>query len=228
MKKITISLLLISLSIVGLCQNGTFRFALSCKTINNLDSIKFHYIIHEKGNDLIQVLRKDDINNCESSFVIPFSKLVRKDKTLENIPEIPEGKYALWIVESNSWIVLKGGLKEITNLPQDKKTSENCELAHFGKFKYINNPDTSAYILRKENKQTEHYENNSYFTEFEIKWLSDCEYELTFMQTNDLKMSFLKKGDTLKVKVSNVTAKGYNYSANLKGNVSQGAHLKIE
>ncbi|MEX0968779.1 MAG: tetratricopeptide repeat protein [Bacteroidia bacterium] len=110
-----------------------------------------------------------------------------------------------------------------------EKKNVNCKMAHNGKFKYgSNQSDTTAYIERKGNKQTEYYENNKYQTEFNIKWISDCEYELTFINTNDPALNFLTKGDKLTIIISNVNDKQYEYQSNLNGMISTGTHIKIE
>ena len=225
MKKTTLLVLLIFLALIGLCQTNNFSIAAASKALRSLDSTKFQYVIHDKGSDLITILRADDITNWTGISAVAFSQLVRMDKTLKDLPFLPEESYASWNNETSSWDILKGGLKEIEKL----HTEDNCNLAHIGKFKYTNNPDASAYIIRKGNKHTEHYREDKYFTEFKIIWLSECNYELTFIKSNDSEiLKFLKEGDTLTVEISNVSEKGYNYKANLKGNISEGSHLKIE
>ena len=110
-----------------------------------------------------------------------------------------------------------------------KSTTEtDCKMARQGKFKYLtNDSDTSAFILRKGDYHTEYFEGGKYYSKFKMYWLSDCEYELTFIETNDPKLDFLKKGDVVRVKVSNVTATTYDYESNLNGVVMKGTHRKV-
>jgi tetratricopeptide (TPR) repeat protein len=119
--------------------------------------------------------------------------------------------------------------KYCTTGQKKKDENINCKMAHNGKFIYASNQsDTTAYIERKGNKQTEHFENDKYQTEFNIKWISDCEYELTFVKTNDPELNFLQKGDKLIIKISNVKDNQYEYHSNLNGMISTGTHIKIE
>lgn len=107
-------------------------------------------------------------------------------------------------------------------------TKADCKMARQGKFKYLtNDSDTSAYILRQGDYHTEYFEGGKYYSKFKMNWLSDCEYELTFIETNDAKLDFLKKGDIVRVKISNVTATTYDYESNLNGIVMKGTHKKV-
>lgn len=213
------------LSLVGICQSN--KIAVACNSVNNLDSTKFHYVIREKGTELLQVLRQDDIKNCTKFLAFTLDKLVSKDKTLKKLPEIKENTYALWNDELNMWTIQNGGLKDLIKSYQTKQETE-CKLMQNGKFKYLKSTDTSAYIIRKGTKHTEHYQNDKYFADFDIKWISDCAYKLTFVKTNDPGLSFLNKGDELIVHIESVNGNRYDYKSNLKGNISNGTNIKIE
>jgi hypothetical protein len=98
-----------------------------------------------------------------------------------------------------------------------------------GKFKYLSNKtDTSAYFIRDKQFQIEYFENSKYQCKFEIKWKSDTYLELTFSETNDPNLSFLKKGDILKVKILKVIGDSFVYFSDLNGQTSFGQQQKIK
>ncbi len=105
------------------------------------------------------------------------------------------------------------------------KYKPNIETDKFktGKFKYLtNDSDTSAYFIRDNNWQTEYFENSTLYAKFAIKWKSNTEIELKFVETNDDKLSFLKKGDKMIVKILKVNQDNYVYMSDLFGNISYG------
>lgn len=98
-----------------------------------------------------------------------------------------------------------------------------------GTFKYLSNKtDTSAYFTRDKKFQIEYFENSRYKCKFEIKWKSETYLELAFVETNDPNLSFLKKGDVLKVKILKVTGDSFVYYADLYGQTSFGSQQKIK
>jgi hypothetical protein len=96
MKKLIASIILFVPAVLVLCQVDGSKIVSICKTANNLDSIKFQYVIHDKGTELLLILRQDDISDCPGLLFVPLSRVLSKDKTLKVLPQIPEGKYATW------------------------------------------------------------------------------------------------------------------------------------
>lgn len=105
-----------------------------------------------------------------------------------------------------------------------------------GKFIYVlnatekyfsKNADTTAYLTRDKDFQIEYFQNSKYHCKFEIKWKSDTEYELKFVETNDPNLSFLKKGDKLKVKILKVMGDKYLYYSDLNGVITYARQQKI-
>jgi len=111
---------------------------------------------------------------------------------------------------------------------KDYKPKVDINNFKIGRFKYLsNNSDTSAYFVRDSKFQTEFFENSKYQSKFGINWTSDFEYELKFIETNDPNLSFLKKGDKVKVKVLKTDKDKYVYCSELNGMISYGKHMKI-
>src|ERR1044071_3201063 len=75
-----------------------------------------------------------------------------------------------------------------------------CSILKKGKFKYLDVTDKTAYLEIKDNKQVEYYQAGKYYIKSNIKWLSDCVYELT-MTKKTLPGNSYKAGDKLKMEV---------------------------
>jgi hypothetical protein len=87
-----------------------------------------------------------------------------------------------------------------------------CSIMKKGKFKYLDADDKTAFFEIDGNKEVEYYQNKKYYVKSDLKWTSDCTYELTMTAATKPNLAF-KPGDKLKVeivKVSNdtVTYKG--------------------
>ncbi|NOZ35374.1 MAG: hypothetical protein GXO80_08760 [Chlorobi bacterium] len=213
--------------IINTNKNENLKLAAACKEVNNLDSTKFHYVIRERGAKIFFVLREIDVQNCNEVHAVPLITLAEKDKSLKNLPIIQEGYYAFWDNAINNWITKKGSLSDIIDSNSNEIDNAKCKDMHFGKYKYLDNPDTTSYVIREGNSHIEYYENDKYFGKFEIEWLTDCAYELTFIESNDPNVTFLSKGDKMNVTIYNVTVNGYEYIAKLNGRTIRGKYLKI-
>jgi hypothetical protein len=81
-----------------------------------------------------------------------------------------------------------------------------------GKFFYLSGgPDTTAYLIREGEYQKEFAENSKYNSTFKIKWINKLEYSLKIVETNDPGLTFIKKGDLVKVKILKVRDNRYIY-----------------
>ncbi|MBB6464135.1 hypothetical protein [Flammeovirga kamogawensis] len=87
-----------------------------------------------------------------------------------------------------------GPVIEYNNIKQSE--SLVCESIKDGKFETKN-----FFIERTGNHQTQTDKNNGNVSEYEVKWLSNCEYELTPISS---------EGDNMLVKIVDVTEKYYD------------------
>lgn len=125
----------------------------------------------------------------------------------------------------------KGSKNSIQYYPKYcSKYEPKVEIENFktGKFKYLtNDSDTSAYFIRDDKFQIEYFDNSKFQAKFKIKWKNNFQYELSFVETNDPNLSFLKKGDKLDVKILKSDTDTYLYYSDLNGMISTGKHKKV-
>jgi len=82
-------------------------------------------------------------------------------------------------------------------------------------------------VERTEDHQVEYNDKIGYKIEFEIKWLSDKEYNMIFIGGTK---GCLQPGDIINVKIGSATAKGYKYVAYSErcGGITIGELIKIK
>ncbi len=99
---------------------------------------------------------------------------------------------------------------------QQETTKTNCSILKHGKFKYIDIEDTSAYVIINNTKHIEYHNNNKYYIKSDIKWLSDCEYEMTMTEITIPNFPF-KPGDLMNVKVNKIENEVIYYTSTVNG-----------
>lgn len=70
----------------------------------------------------------------------------------------------------------------IVSLSVNAQSTNECNRFHTGTFKYVDG--SGGTITRTETRQREVNEKNGNYFDGPIKWLSDCEYEITLEKTN--------------------------------------------
>jgi len=81
-----------------------------------------------------------------------------------------------------------------------------------GKFKYLDHNDKTAFFEVNGNKEVEYYQNKKYYVKSDIKWLSDCVYELSLTAATLPKLQF-RPGDKLKVEILSIRNDTITYKA---------------
>jgi hypothetical protein len=59
-----------------------------------------------------------------------------------------------------------------------------CRQFHRGKFSYVDSANNQIFVKRKKNFQVETNKAANVWINFRIKWINDCQYELTQVGTN--------------------------------------------
>ena len=80
-------------------------------------------------------------------------------------------------------------------------TTENCKKEFKGKWKYNSMTKEQMYVKRTLKKQSEYVENGKYYYEFNIKWISNCKYELTYIGTTSPNPAAAKIGESFTVEI---------------------------
>lgn len=86
---------------------------------------------------------------------------------------------------------------------------DDCVKFHNGKY-IIKDDLLDFYCERTGNIQYEISEHLNVNSEYTIEWVSDCEYNLTFVRTNNKKLSIFKPGDIINVKITAVRENEYD------------------
>lgn len=79
----------------------------------------------------------------------------------------------------------------------------DCSSFKTGKFIYTDSLKNTICVTRKDNKQIEFDIKNKIITKFRIKWISDCEYQLTQIWSNSKEKR--KQGRSIRTIVINRT-----------------------
>ena len=116
-----------------------------------------------------------------------------------------------------------------TSFTDAQVTNSNisCSILHQGKFKYLDIPDTTAYVVINKENQTEYHNNGKYLIKSSLIWLDDCQYQMT-MLSNTIPNFPFKAGDVMTVTINKVNGDIIYYTADVKGQKWDGRLLKIQ
>lgn len=78
---------------------------------------------------------------------------------------------------------------------------KECEKYFAGKWKYEKYDVEYIYVVRDLKKQYEYTENGKYYYEFDIRWLTECSYELTYKGTNSPNTAAAEVGEKFTVEI---------------------------
>lgn len=79
----------------------------------------------------------------------------------------------------------------------------DCKILKNIKLKYINNPDSTAYVVIKNKKHIEYLENGKYFIKSDLDWISECEYNAIMTEITLPNFPF-KAGEIMNVKFDKI------------------------
>lgn len=96
-----------------------------------------------------------------------------------------------------------------------------------GWFKMAEAGDTTNYMVMTTASQTEYYNYKKNWVRSSIKWISDCEYELTVVSINYPGL-ICKRGDKMTIRILGVDGNTVNYEAMIDGRRERGKYLKMQ
>lgn len=95
--------------------------------------------------------------------------------------------------------------------------SSRCVMFHTGKFSYFDSLNHTIFVTRKANKQVEYNAYTKETVKLKIRWLNDCEYELT-QKWSSSKAARKNNGSISLVLITKIIgeADGYEYSCSCR------------
>ena len=93
--------------------------------------------------------------------------------------------------------------------------SVTCAKFRTGRFVYLNDSSQTVIVKRTAKKQEEKNEQTNVVTKFKIKWINNCEYELTQTWSNSKAQRKHNKGVST-VRITKLYDEGYDYSCACK------------
>jgi hypothetical protein len=105
------------------------------------------------------------------------------------------------------------------------KNIDSCQILHKGTFRY---GDTSQDIIVKieGTKHTEYHQNGKYVIESDIRWINDCEFDMTMRRITIPNFPY-EPGDVMNVKIEKVVENEIYYTSTVKGKNWRGKMVKI-
>ncbi len=107
-------------------------------------------------------------------------------------------------------------------------TTPDCKSKFIGKWKYKQISEKDMYVVRTLEKQFEYVENGKYHYEFNIKWLSECKYELTYVGTNSPNPAQTKVGESFTVEIIEINRNTMKYKTIFRELIDIGEMQKIK
>lgn len=83
------------------------------------------------------------------------------------------------------------------------QASNDCSVLKHGQFKYLDIPDTSAYVVIDGTSHTEYHDNGRYYIKSKLKWVNDCAFIMTMTEITIPDFPF-HPGNKMKVEVTKI------------------------
>ncbi len=105
--------------------------------------------------------------------------------------------------------------------------NDKCGKFREGEFSYKEAPFSNIMISRTKTEQTEHETKTGLKVKYDIRWISDCEYELIQTWSNDSAFS-RNNGSMIKTKIKNIEGDMYDYDASSMGMNTSNTIVKLK
>lgn len=108
-------------------------------------------------------------------------------------------------------------------------TRYTCEDFKTGEYRYADENFEDVKVIRTETEQTEYSQRNGKDVEdvYSIIWDGPCSHNLVFKSTNSEVDQFHTKYDTIRVRIVEITDKGYIFETFLNGKNPSGELIKV-
>jgi hypothetical protein len=132
-------------------------------------------------------------------------------------------------MRQNTILIILGALICLTTMSFDSKQEQDkpCSVLKSGWFKMPDAADTTSYVVITSSTQTEYYNFKRYWIRSSVKWISDCECELTVLAVNYPGL-LCKRGDKMSLRVLNTEGNIVNFEVLMDGERERGRYLKME
>jgi hypothetical protein len=110
---------------------------------------------------------------------------------------------------------------------QETDTKTSCSVLKQGKFRYLDIDDTTAYFEIDKEDHTEYHNGGKYFIKSRLRWITDCQYEMTMLKNTIPDFPF-KPGDVMIVAINKVEGDIINYTSEVNGYKWDGRLLKVK
>jgi len=107
-------------------------------------------------------------------------------------------------------------------------SEKNCSDYFNGKWKYDHHDVDYIYVERNHKKQFEYMENGKYYYEFDIEWLTDCTYELTYKGTTSPVPAAAQIGEKLIVEITTINDSITEYKTTFRNMALVGSMSRIK
>ncbi|MBL7719842.1 MAG: hypothetical protein JNL72_13460 [Flavipsychrobacter sp.] len=130
------------------------------------------------------------------------------------------------ILPSIAIAALIAGSATLMSFDDKNNQGSPCAILKSGSYKIGDAADTTAYIVFTSSSQTEYYNFKRHTIRSSIKWLSDCEFEVTALSVNYPGL-ICKRGETMSIRILNVEGDIVNYEALVDGRRERGRYIKM-
>lgn len=103
----------------------------------------------------------------------------------------------------------------------------DCKKYFAGKWKYDQYDVKKIYVVRTLEKQIEYVENGKYHYDFDIKWLSDCRYEISYSGTTSPTPAAANIGETTIVDIVKIDQQKMTYHTKFRELDENGEMTKL-
>lgn len=108
------------------------------------------------------------------------------------------------------------------------KAPNNCKELFVGKWQYDRVPVEQRYVIRTLSKQYEYSNNGEYKYEFDIQWINNCKYRLTYKGTDSPTPAIAKIGESLTVEITEISNTKMKYKTSFRNQTDVGAMTRVE
>jgi hypothetical protein len=118
-----------------------------------------------------------------------------------------------------AFVKVATGLSKQTQPKVERGNISNCKAFHLGKFKVMPGyGDTTKYMIFEADMVKEYTSSGELLTTGKCKWINDCTYINTFIESKDPSIGkIFKKGDTLTLEIINIEGNEISYEGEFKG-----------
>jgi hypothetical protein len=78
-----------------------------------------------------------------------------------------------------------------------------CKTLHHSKLQNLSSNNTSSYVIIDGENHTEFMQNEKFYIKSKLKWIDDCNYEMTMLEKNDPDFPF-GPGEKMIVKIDKI------------------------